>query len=425
MAAPNITLTGVDDTMERKKSYSMIAWGLMAASIAGGTQAQGLSDELGKAVTDGSIKLDFRYRYENVDDESFDRDANASTLRSRVTVQTAAVRGFTALAEFDNVSEIGSARYNSTANGKVQYPVVADPKGTDINQAWIKYGWEDVAGTYGRQRILHGNQRFVGGVGWRQNEQTYDGFRALYEGGNGLTLDYAYVYNVNRIFGPDDSLVQPADHRGSNHFFRADYKLGENHSLSGFIYALDVDDNPDYAAGKTVGNSSDTYGVEYSGKFGPVSAKAAYATQSDAGDNPVDYDADYYMLEGGMNFGGVSVLLAYEVLGAGDGVGFNTPYATLHKFQGWADKFLATPGDGIEDLYAGATGKVGPVNLGAFYHDFSAEDSSDDFGSEWDLVATWPVNKQFTTQLKYANFSSDSSRFSDTEKLWVTLQLQL
>lgn len=411
--------------MERKKSYLMILSGLLAASVATASQAQSLSEELSKAVTDGSIKLDLRYRYENVDDDAYKKDANASTLRTRVTVQTAAVRGFTALAEFDNVSEIGSDNYNSTANGVTDRPVVADPKGTDINQVWIKYDWEDASGTYGRQRILHGSQRFIGGVGWRQNEQTYDGFRAVYKGDGGLTLDYAYVYNVNRIFGPDDSAAQPADLHGENHFARADWKFAENHTVTGFIYALEIDDNTDYSAGKSAGNSSDTYGLEYSGKLGPVAAKAAYAKQSDAGDSPLDYDADYYMLEGGMTFAGINAKLGYEVLGGDNGVGFKTPYATLHKFQGWADKFLATPGDGIEDLYVGATGTLGPVKLGAFYHDFSAEDSSEDFGTEWDLVGTWPINKQFTTQLKYANFSSDSDRYSDSQKLWVTLQLKL
>jgi hypothetical protein len=45
-----------------------------------------------------------------------------------------------------------------------------------------------------------------------------------------------------------------------------------------------------------VNNSSDTVGVEYSGKFGPVTAKAAWATQFDAGDSYLKYDADYYFL---------------------------------------------------------------------------------------------------------------------------------
>ena len=106
-------------------------------------------------------------------------------------------------------------------------------------------------------------------------------------------------------------------------------------------------------------------------------------------------------------------------------MGFSTPLATLHKFQGWADKFLGTPGDGIEDIFIGASGHVGPVKLQAVYHDFSAEDSRADFGTEWNLAATWPINKQFSTQLKFADFSSDSARYPDTTKAWVTVQLKL
>ena len=125
-------------------------------------------------------------------------------------------------------------------------------------------------------------------------------------------------------------------------------------------------------------------------------------------------------------FEGFKVFGGLEVLGAGDGVGFATSLATLHKFQGWADKFLSTPGDGLEDVYVGASGKLGPVNLEAVYHDFSAEDSSDDFGTEWNIGAVWPVTKQFSTALKMADFSSDNKqRYDDTTKVWLTLQFKL
>ncbi len=115
-----------------------------------------------------------------------------------------------------------------------------------------------------------------------------------------------------------------------------------------------------------------------------------------------------------------------EVLGAGDGVGFATPLATGHKFQGWADKFLSTPGDGVENFYLGIKGKAGVVNLGAIYHDFKAEDSSDDFGTEIDLVAAWPLDKYITLKAEYAMFDTDDdTRFSDTDKFWLTMQVKL
>ncbi len=163
--------------MQRTKSYLTIVSGLLACGMAVASQAQSVSEDLTKAVSEGSIKLDLRYRFEKVDDDAFNKDANASTLRSRVTFQTANVKGISVLAEFDNVSYVGNDNFNSTSNGVLDRPVVADPKGTEVNQAWLKYAWNDLSGAYGRQRILHGNQRFVGGVAWRQNEQTYDGFR--------------------------------------------------------------------------------------------------------------------------------------------------------------------------------------------------------------------------------------------------------
>jgi hypothetical protein len=128
------------------------------------------------------------------------------------------------------------------------------------------------------------------------------------------------------------------------------------------------------------------------------------------------------MVELGAKVSVLNLKAGYEVLGSDNEVGFKTPLATLHKFQGWADMFLSTPYDGVEDLYGSVGGKVGPVKLAAVYHDFQAEDSSEDFGTEVDLVATWPVMKGLTLQAKYATFNSDSDRYSDTDKVWLSAQ---
>ena len=376
-------------------------------------------------IMQGELDLNFRYRYEYVDQDGFDRDAKASTLRSRLTAESGSWNGITLLGEVDNVSYLGSDRFNNTDNGETRYPVVADPKGTDLNQLLISYTGTDTTGTYGRQRILHGNQRFVGGVAWRQNEQTYDGLRALWAPDTtGLSIDYAYVYNVNRLFGPDDTKVQPADLSGDNHFLRLDYQLSAPHTVSAFAYLFDVEDRERYDAGKSVDNSTDTYGVEYAGSLGPVKIDAAYAWQTDAGDSNLNYSATYYRAELKSTFTGVTGRLGYEVLASDNNVGFKTPYATLHKFQGWADLFLTTPEDGIEDLYVGVSGNWGRLALEAVYHDFQAQSGSADFGGEIDLAAGWRFNDVAGVQLHYAEFSTDSpSRFADTRKAWFTLSL--
>ena len=371
-------------------------------------------------------KLNLRYRFEYVDQDGIANTAKASTLRSRVTLVTPSYKGFSVLGEVDNVSYLGDDKFNSTANGRTDYPVVADPDGTDFNQFYLKYqaSQVDATGIAGRQQINHGNQRFVGGVAWRQNEQTYDGLRGMYKQG-GLTLDYSYVAQVNRIFGPEDG-AQPATWDGDLHFLRGDYAVNESHTLAAFGYELQIDEDARYPGNGSVNNSTTTVGVEYIGKIGALGLQATLAAQTDSGDSTLDYDATYYFAEASYDFGPVKALAAYEVLGSDNNVGFKTPLATLHKFQGFADKFLATPADGIEDFKLGLMGNAGPVKLAAFYHDFSAEDGGEDFGTEVDLVASWPITKEWLLEAKYASFSSDNTaRFTDTDKAWMTVMFKL
>lgn len=399
---------------------------LLAGGIPVALADDNFADQLSAAVTGGKAGVDFRYRFEGVDQDGISKNAKASTLRSRLWAESASLYGFTAFGEVDNVAVVGDDDYNSTENGKTRYPVVADPKGTEVNQAYLKYTMDSANGIYGRQRINYSNQRFVGAVAWRQNEQTFDGFRGNWQILDNVNIDYSYAYRVHRVFGPDDG-ANPAEWSGDNNFLYVDWKVAEGHQIGAFAYYVDVDDRNSYPSGKTINNSSESAGLEYIGNIRGLRLRAAYARQSDAGDSELDYDADYYLAEVGGDLGPVSLTGGYEVLAAGDGVGFATPLATLHKFQGWADKFLSTPADGVEDLYLGVAGKVGPIKLEAVYHDFQAEDSSQDYGTELDLVATWPVNKLFTTQLKYAAFDADNSNsgFTDTDKVWFTLQLKI
>jgi hypothetical protein len=385
---------------------------------------EGITSSLAQAVKNGTVALDFRYRFEGVDQDGINKDAQASTLRSRITLTSGALHGFTVLGEVDNVSDIGADKFNSTENGKTQYPVVADPSGTEINQAYLKYTADSANGVLGRQLINYSNQRFVGGVAWRQNEQTFDAIRGQWQVLERVNLDYSYTDRVHRVFGPDDGTF-PAQWNGDNQFLYLDWKVAEGQHIGAFGYYIDVDSDNSYPAAKTVNNSSETWGLEYVGKLSVLNLRASYAYQSDAADSELDYNADYYLLEVGGTVSSIGLKAGYEVLAAGDGTGFATPLATLHKFQGWADKFLSTPADGVEDLYCGVSGALGPVQLEAVYHGFQAEDSSEDFGDEIDLSATWAINEHVTTQLKYAGFSADGNRYTDTDKLWLTLQFKL
>ena len=67
---------------------------------------------------------------------------------------------------------------------------------------------------------------------------------------------------------------------------------------------------------------------------------------------------------GGMKFAPVTIKIGYELLGSDDGLkAFATPLATLHKFQGWTDKFLGIPAGGIADAHIWAGGNIEGIGL--------------------------------------------------------------
>ena len=403
--------------MSMKASYQvkLLATAVLGLSTVSPSHAE-QADSVSSMFSNGKAALSFRYRFENVDQDGIAKAANASTLKTRLNYTSASYNNVTFFTEMDNVTVIGSERYRTPSNGKTDYAIVADPDGSDINQAYLRYKTDGFNATVGRQRINHAGQRFVGGVGWRQNEQTYDALSFNMPSKTGVSVSYNYLWKINRIFGPKDSAAQANNWDSNSHALLAKYSLAENHQLSAYAYILDFDE--------AAANSSSTYGIDYKGSFGRVTVAAAYATQSDNADNPTSYSADYISAEIAIKLKPVKISVGYELLGSDDGkAAFKTPLATLHKFQGWSDKFLNTPATGVEDTYVKIVGKAGKVSLLAIYHEFSADQGGADYGSEWNVAATYPLHKNVTAQLKYAAYSADSFA-SDTDKAWLTMNIK-
>jgi hypothetical protein len=293
------------------------------------------ADSITEAFTSGEGHLGFRYRLETVDQDGIPKDATASTIRTRLNYKTGSYNGFGLFVEIDDVSYIGDSKFNNTRNGKTQYPVVADPKGTDINQFYFDYKAESALFKLGRQRINMDNQRFIGGVGWRQNEQTYDSATLVFDGLKNSTITYTYTDKVSRIFGPDEASATqpPKDLESENHSINYKYSSDGFGTLVGYGYFMDFDDAADL--------SNRTIGLRYTNSFKlgngwSIPLALEYADQQDEGDNPTSYSADYYLVETGLKTSAVNLGIGYEVLGgnASDpGERFITPLATLHKFQ--------------------------------------------------------------------------------------------
>jgi len=406
---------------------------LLSLAIAGTTlsHAAHAEEAFSNLFTEAKPILDARYRYEHVDQDNTLKHANAQTLRTRVGVQSGKWYGLSALIEADNVSRIGDASYNETRNGQSEYSVVADPDGSEVNQALLRYDHALGSLVAGRQRINLDNQRFVGGVAWRQNEQTYDGLLGQLKPLDGLTLTYAYLDTINTVFGPDGQhgvKHNPANIDGHSHLFNLQYVLDPRLTATAYHYRLELDNLAfSRAAADPLGTqSSQITGLRLNGALQGVSYVLEYARQRDHADNPLELSSDYYLAELGYTLAGVALKAGHEVLGGDEGPGnraFQTPLATKHAFQGWADIFLLTPTEGIRDSYLGASTPLLGGTLQAWYHDFRAERGSSQYGEEIDIAYSRPVPgvKGLVATIKYAGYDADDFAV-DTDKLWAQLQ---
>ena len=411
----------------RRRTFTFVA--IMLIFAGGGAALAG--DSFSEALKNGKLLLDIRYRYEFVDDAGFMEDARASTLRTRLGYVTGAFHGLTFLGELEDIHTVGADEYNSASNGLTMFPVVADPEGAELNQDYVAYGAvPHTTFRVGRQRITLDNHRFIGNVGWRQNEQTFDALSARYTPVEKLSLFYAHLENANTIYGADHPSL-------GNRNLNADllnaswkFKIG---TLTGYAYLLELEDTP-------LASHQDL-GLRFKGQHA-FSDKVRllytieYADQSDYKDAPSTVDAGYAFAEAGLGIGWFTIRAGYEIL-EGDGVyAFQTPLATGHAFNGWADRFLATPVTGIEDTSLTAVAILAGIKLQAVYHDFSADEGGAEYGTEIDLLITRTFNKMYTAGLKYANYSADSAtpilpgvpgvagNNTDIEKIWAWLQLK-
>lgn len=383
-----------------------------------------------EAFTKGKFSANIRARYEYVEQDNLPSESNAATIRTRFGFTTAPVHGFQAMIEAENITAIDGDSYNQAgSNGQGTRPVVADPETTEINQAWLGYSYTNQLNIKaGRQRIVLDNHRFVGDVGWRQNMQTYDSAFATYAPVKQFSLNYGYLWEVNRVFGNVSGLpAGNTDFESDSHLFNAAYTGWKYGKLVGYTYLLDLEN----AAGTA--NSCATYGLSFAGSA-PVSDKvkldyrAEFAYQTDYADSLQDYGAEYYNLELGVNVKPVVVGGGYEVLGSDNGFSFKTPLATLHAFNGWADVFLATPPLGLQDIYAFAQVTLpAEIPLRAVYHKFDSDAGSADYGSEIDLVASKKFGKNWAAMLKYAYYMGEDAvsglpAGTDVQKFWAQVE---
>ncbi|MDI1276470.1 alginate export family protein [Methylobacter sp.] len=420
--------------MPQQQRKTPLSASLLALSIVSGSALAGVTQDVEDTLNfyhygkNGAVKFDLNTRWENVDqDRGTQKTANAVTSRLRAGLLSPVFHGIQGYAEYEgNLAMVDD--YNSTRNNNTRYSTIADPEKSELNQLWLSYaGIPDTLIKGGRQRIKFDDDRFIGNVGWRQMETTFDSVLVTHNNQQlfGLTVNAGYIGNVQTFTATNERIEAP--------ILNVNYKVGDYGNLVGYGYWLNYTERENYE------KSSETYGLrmtnfqkpgdtlKLSDNYGVVYT-AEWGHQEDYGHGPTKYSVDRLNLMGGLTAYNLTFQGAIEQLdGKGLNKTFDTPLGTNHAFQGWADIFLVTPRNGIRDVFGTMIGTFdrGEVILTGTYHNFSDDTGQLKYGDEWDFSALKKFGKHYSVLAKYAYYSADNYNAADTftntdtQKIWL------
>ena len=195
------------------------------------------ADAFKQTLKDHDLSLNLRVRYEGVDQSNL-QSADALTARTRLGYQPKLTEQWTLRLEAENVFALDGNSYNQAGlnPGGAGRAVIADPESTELNQAWLAFDAMGTKATVGRQRLVLNNARFIGDVGWRQNDQTFDAVVLTNTSWEKTKLTYFYLNQVNRIFGHDHP---QGSWDSESHGFNAGTTLIKGGTLTAYTYLLE------------------------------------------------------------------------------------------------------------------------------------------------------------------------------------------
>jgi hypothetical protein len=378
---------------------------------------------LGDAITGGHPTLNVRPRYEYADQAGKDT-SQAQTIRTLAGWRTGSWLGLSGAIELIDVGRLNND-YNDGQNGKTQYPVIADPDNTDINQLYVDYtGLPDTRLRAGRQAIKLDNQRFIGNVDFRQVMQVFNGVTVE---NNSLPDTRIYAGYLGRV-----KTVNTRQHETDTVLLNVHYSITPADALVGYGYFQDQNDAiaaSAFQGSAPADTSNQIAGLRADGAH-PLNDNwkilytAEYAKQTHYSGGDSRIDAHYLRLGLGGQWTNYTLRVDQESMSSNDGrYAFQFPLATNHPFQGWADQFLTTPSQGIHDTYLTAGAKIEKAQMSAEYHKFKSDFGSVDFGNEFDFGVSYPLTPKLLGKIEYADYQAGdvTSGKVDLTRIWVTL----
>lgn len=357
------------------------------------------TDVLTDAIKNGKATIQIRPRAEWVDDDGAPKTdpAKAITVRTILGYKTAPIEGISVYGEVMDVSALDDNYNVNYVQPNAKYATVSDPEVTTVHQLYLSgYGVK-----LGKQRLIVNNSRFIGDVDWRQDGQmftaaTYEKAKLL----SWLDVQAAYATKVSLVDDQTASIKLPMVN------LKAHTPFGANVTL--FLAAIEGREAIGQQAleanfDTTKSRAYDVLRVD--GRKSNVLYDFSYGRQRDYADGSptVVPHAGYSDIQLGYVLGPLTVRVQQEVLGRG----FQTPLATLHSFNGWADRFLVTPTNGLNDRNIQFYSTVKTIDLVAAYHVFTEDAGNRKFGEEVDLSAGKKFNPHWSALIKFASYHGD------------------
>ena len=365
--------------------------------------------------------FDIRYLHESVNQKGIVNQGNANTVRTRIGYETAKFYDLSALVEVGNTKSIGAMNYNDSVNSRTQYPTTPDPEQTNLNRLYVDYsGIEKTNVRLGRQYIDFNNQRFIGSVAWRQTAQTMDGVLIKTKLIKDTEISYAHVNRVNRVF-TNRSKVGTWNDDNIN-LINASYNPIQDIKITGYSYLLDIPDNTQL--------SNATYGsrVESKKKINDhikAGLNLEYAYQRGYAKNTNKSVFNYFLIEPSLTYDQWTVSGMFESIAGNGSSAMQFSLGTNHAFNGWVDKFLTTPVNGLVDsnvtlqhVFKSDNKFIDGAKALIRYHKFRAQNANPimDYGSEVDFFLEKSFKNNLTIGLQSGRYKA-KGLYTNTSKV--------
>lgn len=377
-------------------------------------------------VTEAKPKHDLdwalRARLIHVDEAADSGKAGSLLLRGALTSDWS--HNISSLVELDGVTGFWG---NDHSDGEILngQPLIPDVPGIDLNQALLSYSGRAWRLRLGRQRISLDDQRFIGGNGFWQNEQTFDALRIERRWFSASRLTYAYIEKANRIYGrqargESHPIRFLGEHDHQTHMLHLELYEWDTRRLQLFAYFIDNLSSP--AA------SNQTFGGKLQQSLVLDALKYEFTLGVAAQNRPQLLESPnlwYGLLEANAIRGRWRGVARFEVLSEEDDITFTTPLASGHDFHGWADVFSEPLSHGLHNTSVQLQWRAAPWEIKWIYHNFWHDDTGSRLGDELDIEAGYKPARRRELTLRYADFRSRTASYADARKVFLTYSWNL